>query len=123
MIISPAIPHFTWDEVVCRCCGRVIPDSRFFRHMQKLEQLRVWWDGPLYITSGYRCPHHNAHVGGALDSQHKQFATDIQAVYPDPDDVDQLADKAESLDFHGIGRYSTFVHLDLRGWRAAWNER
>ena len=126
MQLSPDIPHFTWAEVTCRHCQRVKVDDRFWRHMGLLEQLRTWWDDPLRVNSGYRCPRHNVEISGAAQSQHLHFATDIQALGADnlvADAVDQLADKAETLGFDGIGRYSTFVHLDLRGTTARWNDR
>lgn len=125
-IITPDIKHFTWAELVCSCCQRVRVDDRLFDHMRRLEALRGWWDGPLRITSGYRCAEHNVVIGGAPQSQHLHFATDIQAVGTNEqrrDAVDTLADKAEALGFDGIGRYPTFVHLDLRGAAARWNRR
>lgn len=121
-------PHFLWVELICVHCQRIRVDDRLFQHMDLLEQLRVWWAAPLRVTSGYRCPKHNKAVGGAKRSQHLHFATDIQAIsfgsrQRQVDAVDQLADKAEQLGFDGIGRYSTFVHLDIRGEKAAWNDR
>ena len=37
---------------------------------QLLEPLRDALGGPIYISSGWRCPRLNAAVGGVLDSQH-----------------------------------------------------
>ena len=44
----------------------------------KLERLRSSWNRVILITSGYRCPAHNAEVGGAINSWHKRgLACDV----------------------------------------------
>lgn len=35
-----------------------------------LEPLRIWFDNPITINSGYRCPQLNRLVGGVTNSQH-----------------------------------------------------
>ena len=74
-------------------------------------------------------------VGGAAGSQHQVFATDIQpnlhgfrlAQTPPFDRRAEMiiivAAEADRLGFDGIGKYDTFVHLDLRGEKARWDER
>lgn len=52
--------HFKESELRCRCgCGQTHMDKAF---MQKLEDLRQAMELPLVISSGYRCPAHNAAV-------------------------------------------------------------
>lgn len=58
----------------CNCRGRN-PSPEIQRELAltaaKLEQLRDEMGGaPLGVLSGYRCPVHNAYVGGASQSQH-----------------------------------------------------
>jgi len=49
-----------------------------------LEPLREAYGKPIYVTSGYRCPKHNAAVGGVKNSQHMAGeAADIHTGSPD----------------------------------------
>ena len=131
MKIRDDIPDFSWSEVL----AGFEPDERFYRHMELLQELRDWWKAPIKITSGFRSPKHNEAVGGAPKSQHQVFATDIQpnmhgfrlAQTPPFDRRAEMiilvAAEADRLGFDGIGKYDTFVHLDLRGEKARWDER
>jgi uncharacterized protein YcbK (DUF882 family) len=96
---------------------------------QYLEPMRKKY-GPCTVHSGFRTPSHNARVGGASMSYH---------VYTRHDGNDQAADvsfaKGSPADWHrtaswlrsrrrggrgGIGRYSSFIHIDLRDYKADW---
>jgi len=136
--ISPDHPNFAWEELVCRCCGEIIIDQRFWEHMDAEQQLRTWWGAAFQITSGHRCLSHNAQEGGAEKSQHLLFATDIKPSLNSPriaaisgsEDrrraiaLGLLAREAEKLGFTGIGHYDTFLHLDMReGELVEWDER
>ena len=59
--------YFKVEEMACPCCGRVFVDDRLF---PILDRIRDALGVPVYITSGYRCPSHNASVGGVANSQH-----------------------------------------------------
>ena len=131
MKIRDDIPDFSWSEVL----AGFEPDERFYRHMELLQELRDWWKAPIKITSGFRSPKHNEAVGGVAGSQHQVFATDIQpnmhgfrlAQTPTFDRRAEMiilvAAEADRLGFTGIGKYDTFVHLDLRDGNARWDER
>ena len=74
--------------------------------------------GPLRIFSAYRCPVHNAFVGGAPLSQHKLGrAFDVAlGSY----DKDSLIAAARQAGFTGFGvNYRTFIHVDT-GPRRSW---
>ncbi len=63
MIDWTAYPHFSEAEMRCKCgCGRADMAPDFLR---LLEGLRAAYGRPLPVTSGYRCPDHDAAVGGA----------------------------------------------------------
>lgn len=79
-------------------------------HVEALQKMRDKWGKSVKITSGYRCPAHNAAEGGATNSRHKvSDATDIQVQGMTPA---QVADDCEH--FNGLGRYDTFTHIDSR---------
>ena len=119
-------PHFHLRELECGCgrCGETLVD---LDHVVRLEALREGLDGrAIEITSGYRCPAHNAAVGGHPTSEHMAgVATDIVVGGLPPE---QVADRAEAR-FSGVGRYDTFTHVDSRdlGYRGGvasrWDRR
>jgi uncharacterized protein YcbK (DUF882 family) len=86
----------------------------------RLEALRAkCGNNKMYITSGYRCSSYNAAVGGASSSQHLYGkAADIKVSGVSSSTV---ANKAESIFANGgLGRYSSFTHVDIRGYKARW---
>lgn len=106
--------NFSADEFKCSCsdCSSFVIDHD---HVNKLQALRDSV-GAIHITSAYRCPSHNAAVGGVPNSRHlKGDATDI---YSATLSSYSLAGKCKHFD--GLGRYNTFVHVDSRGYRARW---
>jgi hypothetical protein len=92
--------------------------------------------GPLYISCAYRCPKHNAEVGGASSSRHVVGdAADIQV----PNYWIKEVGEEEGLKrlewyvynngildpkYMGIGIYGPdeglFIHADTRGYAARW---
>lgn len=106
--------YFTIDEFRCHHCGHLPENGMNPVLLEKLDALRESVGLPIVVSSGYRCPEHNADVGGVWNSQHvKGNAADI---YCPGLSVDTLADSAAILGFDGIGRYyrAEFVHLDCR---------
>ncbi|MBM7623632.1 YcbK family protein [Sporohalobacter salinus] len=91
--------------------------------LQLLQAIRNKLDSALIINSAYRTEEHNRKVGGVDDSQHRKgTAADISFSNLDLD-ADKLAEvvknQSEKLnigeDNLGIGKYNTFVHVDVRG--------
>lgn len=111
--------YFKLEEFACKHCGENLIDENFVR---RLDQLRDICGFPFVIVSGYRCPTHNAAVGGAVNSQHMLgLAADIAAT---SSQAYMILSGAFSLGFRGIGvgmapGKSQFVHLDLREKRPA----
>ena len=62
-------PHFQRSEFACHCgCGA---DNICFDTVQLLEDIRSHFgDHPIIVTSGVRCPSHNAEFGGVQGSKH-----------------------------------------------------
>jgi uncharacterized protein YcbK (DUF882 family) len=112
--------HFLYSDFICPCCDTLKIIPAFYRHTAMLEHMRIRLGFPLIINSGYRCPKHNIKVGGAAHSWHLLFATDIRPQDNTPEKLLALFTLAEEMDFGGIGRYESFIHLDLRPERSRW---
>lgn len=105
--------HFRAAEFQCRHCYAAIVRPEL---VELLERIRSRIGRPLPIVSGYRCPLHNAHVGGAADSQHMYgTAADLPLRLVPP----AIAATAGA---RGIGIKDGFaIHVDVRpGPRARW---
>ncbi len=113
MIDWSKYPSFTEDEFRCKgshcCSGQAHMDPEF---MDRLQELRNRCGFPFVITSGFRCPDHNAIVsstgrhgphttGKACDiavNGQKRFA---------------ILREFHGLGFKGIGIARSFIHLDI----------
>lgn len=86
-----------------------------------LQQIRDHFGKAVTITSAYRTAVHNKKVGGASYSQHLYgTAADIKVSGVA---ASAVADYAEALlpTSGGVGRYSTWTHIDVRKVKARWN--
>lgn len=115
--------HFTRAEFSCNHCNTLPTDKLPPKQLLEfLEKIRANFDSPVIINSGYRCPTHNANVGGAKNSQHLYGrAADIVVKGQPPVKVWQYANTLIG-DSGGVGKYNTFTHIDTRGTRARWDE-
>lgn len=116
------ITYFKRNEFKCKCgkCGG-FPVEPSEELVLILEKIRKYFGKPVIVNSGVRCATHNANVGGASASQHlKGTAADIvvEGIAPE-----RVATYAETLlpKTGGIGRYSTFTHVDVRQTKSRWN--
>lgn len=110
--------NFKAKEMDCKCssCSTTPIDEDLIKGLQKV---RDHFGLPLNITSGYRCPSHNAAVGGAKASYHmKGQAADVYINGVTPKEIAQYAESTGL--FKGIGRYGSFVHLDTRPNKYFW---
>lgn len=111
-------PHFSKSEFACHCgCGEVAVSLAL---IDALETLRTALDAPIIITSGYRCPKHNAEIGGVEDSQHTEgTAADCFSPGLTPMQLGVAAMKLSAFNKGGVGIYSRpdgtgWTHLDVR---------
>ena len=109
--------YFSESEMRCHgdgCCDggayNVSP-----RLLELLDQLRENVGGPITATCMYRCPQHNAEVGGVSNSQHVQ-GTAADLACPDFLTMGEFKWYCEQLPFDGMGIYndSQFIHVDVR---------
>ena len=94
---------------------------------ENLQALRDHIQKPIIVISGYRTLEYNTKIDGAKRSLHLVAkAGDI--VVPGLTSLEvkntilQLI-KEGKMKEGGIGIYSTFVHYDVRGYRARWDRR
>lgn len=107
--------YFEPKELASRGNGSLLIDHDA---ISKLDAMRRMIDKPFIITSAYRDPLHNARVGGAPRSYHKQGkAFDILLRGHDRDTLQAAALEAG---FGGIAFANSFLHVDTgprRSWR------
>ena len=85
-----------------------------------LQKIRNHFGKSVTITSAYRTPSRNKAVGGQAYSQHLYGrAADIKVKGVAPKTVAAYAEKLLPKS-GGIGIYSTFCHIDVRGTKARW---
>jgi uncharacterized protein YcbK (DUF882 family) len=110
---------FFREEFTCPCgCGQDTVDAEL---IWVLDALRIRM-GRTTVTSGIRCKNHNASIGGASNSQHLYGkAADIKVMGRS---VDEVATYLEEMypNKYGIGRYDSWVHIDVRPKRARWKK-
>jgi zinc D-Ala-D-Ala carboxypeptidase len=53
------VKYFKVEEFACKHCGEIRMDPFF---LERCDRLREYYKKPLKVSSGYRCPEHNARV-------------------------------------------------------------
>lgn len=109
--------NFFSSEFDCHCkykdCTNTYINKKLIDYLQSKREIL---GKAINITSGYRCKKHNEKIGGAKESYHmKGFAADINALMVPIKDIADLCSDAD-----GLGVYKSFVHVDVRGFKARW---
>ena len=113
-------PHFRVREFRCKDgSDEILIDERL---PKLLEQIRVYAEAAVTITSAYRTEAYNARpeVGGARGSQHTTgTAADI---ITSGRTVAEIAKFAQAIGAGGVGLYTkrNFVHVDTRAGHSYW---
>ena len=119
----PASAHFKLSEFKCKD-GTAVP-TKYYGNCQKLmnllEEIRAaCGNRAITVTSGYRTESYNKKVDGAKQSQHLYAAAaDIKVSGKSASEVYKLCDRLVGSR-GGVGKYSTFTHVDVRGHKARW---
>lgn len=118
--------NFNLSEFACKD-GTPVPEEKIERIQILAEQLQVlrnYLEKPIRINSAYRTEEYNRQIGGVSNSQHVQCnAADIVAVGLDAKQVQDAIEyliTAGKMQQGGLGRYASFTHYDIRGYRARW---
>lgn len=114
--------HLSWAEMACKdgtpYPKEFIVDGRVFKLAGVFEKIRFMaGERPLTVVSAFRTKSHNRKIGGAKNSQHVQGrALDLKP--PKGMTVKKFYEmifmNVHQLQITGIGRYKTFVHVDIR---------
>lgn len=118
----PITKNFDSSMFDCRCalatCTETIVDDKL---PLALEDLWIF-TGPFTITSGYRCYEHNLDVGGKADSRHLrgQAADIVSNEGLDGPHMAKYANMVAAFANGGLGVDESFLHCDVRGYRARW---
>jgi len=100
--------NFSSAEFAFPACGATSVSEDLVR---KLQAARDDLEGPIYISSGFRCKEHNLKVGGVEESSHtKGAAVDIK-VATSRDRWLLLWVLLQKFDRIGIGK--DFIHVDV----------
>lgn len=119
----PTSAHFKLSEFKCKD-GTAVP-TKYYGNCQKLmnllEEIRTaCGNRAITVTSGYRTESYNKKVDGAKQSQHLYAAAaDIKVSGKSASEVYKLCDRLVGSR-GGVGKYSTFTHVDVRGHKARW---
>lgn len=108
--------YFTRNEFTCRCCGQEHMKHEF---LLLLDKVRLEYGRPLMVTSGYRCPDHNASVSstGRTGPHTTGLAVDFGVSGGGAHEL--LTAAIQCNQFTGIGihqcgpLHSRFIHLDI----------
>lgn len=123
----PATANFKLSEFACHD-GTPVPETLYgnvYFLMQNLQALRDYFGLPVFISSGYRTADYNSNTkGAAANSTHVYaLAGDIKVIGKSPRQVKEAIEYLIStgkMKEGGIGLYNTFVHYDVRGYKARW---
>ena len=120
MLIGKSL-HLHWEELACKdgtpYPSKFITDGRVIELVVMFERIRDIWQLPLTILSAYRTVSHNKKVSGAKNSMHLQGKA-LDLMPPGGVSITEfykiLYAQTKELGIRGIGKYSTFVHVDTR---------
>ncbi|MBQ9527846.1 MAG: hypothetical protein IJR68_09555 [Fretibacterium sp.] len=103
------VRFFRPEEFKCPCCGQGSPALML---VLWLDLFRAAWGGPVKVNSGFRCPAHNAEVGGAEKSRHLLgCAADIAPLSGDMGRFKALAKRLFALPGWEVIEYPWGMHV------------
>ena len=114
--------YFHENEFRCKHCRQLPAGGMDLNLIKILDEARERLGVPIIVSSGYRCPVHNANIGGASQSYHMRgMAADIYSNQVNSFDL-HAAVKQVMQDLNipgGLCHYppgrGEFVHVDTRG--------
>ena len=106
-------PHFSFDEMICRCgnCGRADMDPDF---MKLLEEIRKAYGRPMRVSSAFRCDDHNGKVSTVKNGPHTHAKNGSRAadILVSGARAMELFALAKEVGANGLGVSQTGSHAD-----------
>lgn len=113
------IRYFRREEFRCPCprCGG-FPEEPKEKLVRLADKVREHFGAPAVISSGVRCPEHNAEVGGVANSRHLTGqAVDLCVRGQPPEAVvayaQSLPECAYTYPIRSGGKLTGYVHMDV----------
>lgn len=105
--------HFLESELACHCgCG---VNGTVQELLDALEAFRSLVGAPVTLDCAYRCPAHNAKIGGAPKSQHVLGrAADVKVKGKTARDLYGIALQVPAIRGLGVDDHKQYLHLDVR---------
>lgn len=104
--------HFSEAELACHHCGVNGVGQPL---LDALEAFRLKVGAPVIVNCAYRCPAHNAAVGGVPNSQHVLGkAADVQVAGKTSRELYELALHISFIRGLGVSDHAGYLHLDVR---------
>lgn len=121
--------NFKLKEFDCRDGSEMPP--HVFKNVVSLsvalQEIRDCVGYPIKITSAYRSLEYNKIIGSKDTSQHVLGkAADLQVKELIPIELYETIEALIEMEYipeGGLGLYNTFVHYDIRGYKARWDNR
>lgn len=110
--------NFSYQELACSCCGAARMDAGVMYMAQKARDI---YGKPMRVSSGYRCPNHNAKVGGAKTSFHMQGMA-IDFAVNNPADRHKMLFALRDAGFTGFEISPLHIHVDNGPERLLWTD-
>jgi len=113
--------YITYNEYTCTCCSALPPDfdpediaAPYQILFDSFKWIREEWGKPIWINSGYRCPVHNAFVGGKVLSAHMWgLALDLTAdSYEETLKLEDVIEEVAPDLRRGTYPSRKFIHID-----------
>ena len=122
--------NFKLEEFHCNDGSKIMPPHVFKNVVSlsiALQVVRECIGYPINITSAYRSLEYNRGIGSKDTSQHVLGkAADLQVKELIPIELYETIEALIDLGYipeGGLGLYDTFVHYDVRGYKARWDNR
>lgn len=120
--------HLSRSEIACKCgCGFDSVSSATVDLFERIRELCCKCKGkdvPIAVSSGCRCPKHNAAIGGLKNSQHVR-GNALDLICPNGVSMDEFHGVCLACNPNGgVGFYRKrcFIHVDTRGQKARWGK-
>ena len=107
--------YFRKEEFECRCCGGLPAEAKANIEAlveNVLDPARERLGMPIIVNSGYRCPKHNAEVGGVPNSQHMRGEAADLRIDGNPEVLARVI--VENGKWDQMIIYPTFVHVSYK---------